>query len=164
MGRLLGGEHASTPQSGVGPRLLKRSLPRLYCCCFGSTESCQLIVQGTPQWQRTLRHRGFKKLAKNPSQPATATPTRFPGCELRRSERLRELTHAVTARYKLMEIIQKFSSANCAGSSVSTFTWKTQEVHPKVSVDCRNAQGQVAARYKELVEITYKKDANSAST
>ena len=43
VGRLLGGEHASTPQSGVeAPRLLKRSLPRLYgccccvcCCCFG---------------------------------------------------------------------------------------------------------------------------------
>ena len=37
MGRLLGGEHASTPQCGVEtPRLLKRSLPRLYycCCCF----------------------------------------------------------------------------------------------------------------------------------
>ena len=40
LGRLLGGEHASTPQSGVeAPRLLKRSLPRLYyccccCCCF----------------------------------------------------------------------------------------------------------------------------------
>ena len=34
LGRLLGREHASTPQSGVeAPRLLKRSLPRLYCCC-----------------------------------------------------------------------------------------------------------------------------------
>ena len=33
LGRLLGGEHASTPQSGVeAPRLLKRSLPRLYYC------------------------------------------------------------------------------------------------------------------------------------
>ena len=32
MGRLLGGERASTPQSGVeAPRLLKRSLSRLYC-------------------------------------------------------------------------------------------------------------------------------------
>ena len=31
MGRLLGREHASTPQNGVeAPRLLKRSLPRLY--------------------------------------------------------------------------------------------------------------------------------------
>ena len=31
LGRLLGGEHASTPQSGVeAPRLLKRSLPRWY--------------------------------------------------------------------------------------------------------------------------------------
>ena len=31
---MLGGEHASTPQSGVeAPRLLKRSLPRLYYCC-----------------------------------------------------------------------------------------------------------------------------------
>ena len=38
LGRLLGGEHASTPQRGVeAPRLGKRSLPRLYfcCCCFG---------------------------------------------------------------------------------------------------------------------------------
>ena len=40
LGRLLGGEHASTPQCGVeAPRLLKRSLSRLYyccccCCCF----------------------------------------------------------------------------------------------------------------------------------
>ena len=40
MGRLLEGEHASTPQSGVeAPRLLKRSLTKLYyccccCCCF----------------------------------------------------------------------------------------------------------------------------------
>ena len=34
LGRLLGREHASTPQSGVeAPRLLKRSLPRLYYCC-----------------------------------------------------------------------------------------------------------------------------------
>ena len=32
---MLGGEHASTPQSGVeAPRLLKRSLPRLYYCCY----------------------------------------------------------------------------------------------------------------------------------
>ena len=31
LGRLHGREHASTPQSGVeAPRLLKRSLPRLY--------------------------------------------------------------------------------------------------------------------------------------
>ena len=37
LGRLLRREHASTPQSGVeAPRLLKRSLPRLYCCCFGA--------------------------------------------------------------------------------------------------------------------------------
>ena len=34
LGRLLGGEHDSTLQSGVeAPRLLKRSLSRLYCCC-----------------------------------------------------------------------------------------------------------------------------------
>ena len=34
-GRLLGGEHDSTPQSGVeAPGLLKRSLSGLYCCCF----------------------------------------------------------------------------------------------------------------------------------
>ena len=34
LARLLGGEHASTPQSWVeAPRLLKRSLNRLYCCC-----------------------------------------------------------------------------------------------------------------------------------
>ena len=34
-GRLLGWEHASTHQSGVeAPRLLKRSLPRLYYCCW----------------------------------------------------------------------------------------------------------------------------------
>ena len=34
MGRLLEKRHDSTPQSGVeAPRLLKRSLSRLYCCC-----------------------------------------------------------------------------------------------------------------------------------
>ena len=34
LNRLLGREHASTPQSGVeAPRLLKRSLTRLYYCC-----------------------------------------------------------------------------------------------------------------------------------
>ena len=34
LGRLLGGEHASTTQSGVeAPRLLKRSLSRVYHCC-----------------------------------------------------------------------------------------------------------------------------------
>ena len=34
LGRLLGGEHASTPQSGVyAPRMLKRRLTRLYYCC-----------------------------------------------------------------------------------------------------------------------------------
>ena len=34
LGRLLGGGHVSTLQSGVeAPRLLKRSLFRLYCCC-----------------------------------------------------------------------------------------------------------------------------------
>ena len=47
VGRLLGREHASTPQSGVeAPRLLKRSLTRLYycrccccCCCFGKVST-----------------------------------------------------------------------------------------------------------------------------
>ena len=37
LGRLLGREHDSTPQSGVqAPRLLQRSFPRLYyyCCCL----------------------------------------------------------------------------------------------------------------------------------
>ena len=34
LGHLLGGEHGSTPQSWAeAPRLLKRSLLRLYCCC-----------------------------------------------------------------------------------------------------------------------------------
>ena len=58
MGSLLGREHASTPQSGVeAPRLLKRSLPRLYyccCCCF-----CKLFTErgvygpqpATDNWQ-----------------------------------------------------------------------------------------------------------------
>ena len=42
LGRLLGGEHASTPQSGVeAPRLLKQSLPRLYyCCCCCCCDEC----------------------------------------------------------------------------------------------------------------------------
>ena len=44
MGRLLGGEHASTHQSGVeAPRLLKRSLPRLYYCCCCSCCSCWVV-------------------------------------------------------------------------------------------------------------------------
>ena len=32
--------------------------------------------------------------------------------------------------------------------------WKTQEVRPEVPVDFRNAQVQVAARNKDLAEIT----------
>ena len=57
------GEHASTPQSGVeAPRLLKRSLPRLYCCCcFGRVfnsvfvHSCDAnaAVSETYWWQVT---------------------------------------------------------------------------------------------------------------
>ena len=46
LGRLLGEEHASTPQIGVeAPRLLKRSLPRLYyCCCCGVLWLCVVVV------------------------------------------------------------------------------------------------------------------------
>ena len=45
MGRLLGGEHDSTPQSGMeAPRLLKRSLPRLYYCCMLYVVCCMLYV------------------------------------------------------------------------------------------------------------------------
>ena len=48
LGRLLGGERASTPQSGVeAPRLLKRSLPRLYyycCCCVVVLLCCCVVV------------------------------------------------------------------------------------------------------------------------
>ena len=41
LGRLHGGGHDSTPQSGVeAPRLLKRSLPRLYYCCCGCCGCC----------------------------------------------------------------------------------------------------------------------------
>ena len=44
LGHLLGGEHASTPQSGVeAPRLLTRSLPKLYYCgcyCCGCCGGC----------------------------------------------------------------------------------------------------------------------------
>ena len=45
LGRLLGGEHASTPQSEVeAPRLLKQSLPRLYyCCCVVVVCCCMLL-------------------------------------------------------------------------------------------------------------------------
>ena len=44
LGRLLWGEHASTPQSGVeAPRLLKRSLPRLYYCCVLCVVRCMLL-------------------------------------------------------------------------------------------------------------------------
>ena len=55
LGRLLGEEHASTPQSGVEtPRLLKRSLPRLYycCCCVIETPNHGKLFQGVP----THRH------------------------------------------------------------------------------------------------------------
>ena len=49
LGRLLGGEHASTPQSGVeAPRLLKRSLPRLYCCCCCCC--CVVVVVVVVEW------------------------------------------------------------------------------------------------------------------
>ena len=48
LGRLLGGEHASTPQSEVeAPRLLKRSLPRLYYCCCVST--AVMTMQQSPR-------------------------------------------------------------------------------------------------------------------
>ena len=47
MGRLLGGEHASTPQSGVeAPRLLKRSLPRLYYVVVAGGWVCVVCVRG----------------------------------------------------------------------------------------------------------------------
>ena len=47
LGRLLGGEHASTPQSGVeAPRLLKRSLTRLYCGCCCCCCCCLTMVNG----------------------------------------------------------------------------------------------------------------------
>ena len=51
LGRLLGGEHASTPQSGVeAPSLLKRSLSRLYycccccCCCCWAVGFCWVLL------------------------------------------------------------------------------------------------------------------------
>ena len=44
LGRLLGEEHASTPQSGVeAPRLLKRSLSRLYYCLFVCLSVCLFV-------------------------------------------------------------------------------------------------------------------------
>ena len=73
------GEHASTPQSGVeAPRLLKRSLPRLYyccCCCFdaffhngvyGNIHHINYATcgatPGCPRRRRTLHRRGLEKL------------------------------------------------------------------------------------------------------
>ena len=53
LGRLLGGEHASTPQIGVGaPRLLKRSLSRFYCCCV--VLLLCLVVEWLYYCQRTI--------------------------------------------------------------------------------------------------------------
>ena len=51
LGHLRRREHDSTPQSGVeAPRLLKRSLPRLYYCCFFG--HCMTCVYDHPH----LRH------------------------------------------------------------------------------------------------------------
>ena len=46
LGRLLGREHASAPQSGVEtPRLLKRNLSRLYyCCCFSEIVAVVVVA------------------------------------------------------------------------------------------------------------------------
>ena len=64
----------------------------------------------------------------------------------------------------LEEKIPGFPGANCAGNSQSTFTRKTWEIRTEASVDCRNAQEQVAARHKELVEIMSENQGKSAST
>ena len=46
LSHLLGREHDSTPQSGVeAPRLLKRSLSRLYYCCFGPGHSTRCLCR-----------------------------------------------------------------------------------------------------------------------
>ena len=58
LGRLLGREHASTPQSGAeAPPLLKRSLPRLYCCCcsfFQKKKSEELTLEKIVQLKLSL--------------------------------------------------------------------------------------------------------------
>ena len=81
LGRLLREEHASTPQSGVeAPRLLKRSLPRLYycCCCFRKrfTEVGVYVhkipainFHATP-WQKVWASR----LPTSPPPPRRSTP------------------------------------------------------------------------------------------
>ena len=78
MGRLLRGEHASTPQGWVeAPRLLKRSLPRLYycccwcwcccwCCCWcffqdGSSEEMSMSAKSCANWH------GEPSMTKNSS-------------------------------------------------------------------------------------------------
>ena len=54
LGHLLGREHDSTPQSGLeAPRLLKRSLRRLYyycCCCRSSCCGCGLLLLWRLWW------------------------------------------------------------------------------------------------------------------
>ena len=47
-----------------------------------------------------------------------------------------------TARWNTVQI----SKCELQGNRGPLFTWKIDEIRPKASVDCRNAQGQVAAR------------------
>ena len=48
LGRLFGGEHDSTPQSGVQvPRLLQRSLSGLYYCCRCSSGGSLMTCMST---------------------------------------------------------------------------------------------------------------------
>ena len=78
LGRLLGGKHVSTPQSGVeAPRLLKRSLPDciivvvVFDGIFQAECQCQHVATVSscrrPRWQRTLRHRGLGNWRSTPA-------------------------------------------------------------------------------------------------
>ena len=65
LGRLLSGEHATTRQSGVeAPRLMKRSLSRLYycCCCLNglcALDADTLFFKRRDPWRATtIAHSG----------------------------------------------------------------------------------------------------------
>ena len=128
MGRLLGGEHASTPQSGVeAPRLLKRSLPRLYfcCCCEESMSVC------------VCPHHHSHELATPPEPSSThsceRSKTRKTGAQLRDNRKSTKndakCVNPTPSRGELVELMSRFKvrtarrdtatrSINCAHFSI----------------------------------------------
>ena len=151
MGRLLGREHASTPQSGVeAPRLLKRSLQRLYycCCCFGhsftrqvmhmSTRLYGLVVQGDLDGQQLLAIEGFENSAES----------------WHSTSKRKECENAVKTTKKHLPSPPHERSSHVHADSTSgcefDFTQKMREIRPKASK--LTHPGRMIARYNGLFE------------